>query len=361
MVHYTGLKRRSSYDELVNYINTEQPLLKYPSRYASFLINSPQVGMLLELDETDEGANDCKRNRASRALANALANNTIPINATTTTGIDVQLFRQDLDNVVPVGNIPRPLFLPGGSGPLLPTQPTQSIQPIGNSSALSLYTASSGSRASELLDDWASHLIHPAITPSASHVSSHVSSPREAMAPLPPPFGSPTPTSTVKSESKNGMGSNAGGSVKSERQSGTGSKVATGELPRLESEADYGSGSRASNRSVKEETVQANVPLAQLVPLGQPTPVYIGTATASVATDRPPSVSYSVPVSTASSSQEGPISIASTPKTGPISIASSASASATNKQTLEFNDDGSVIVPSNNSYDDLNPKDLLNI
>ena len=50
------------------------------------------------------------------------------INATTTTaGLDVPLFRQDLDNVVAVGNIPRPLFLPGGSGPLLPTQPTQPI------------------------------------------------------------------------------------------------------------------------------------------------------------------------------------------------------------------------------------------
>ena len=120
--------------------------------------------MLLELDETDEGANDNTINRVSKALANALANNTNPINATTTTGIDVQLFRQDLNNVVAVGNIPRPLFLPGGSGPLLPTQPTQPIQPIGNSSALNLYTASSGSRASELLYDWASHLIHPALT-----------------------------------------------------------------------------------------------------------------------------------------------------------------------------------------------------
>ena len=218
MVNYTGLKRRSSYDELVHYIDTEQPLLKYPYRYATFLRNSPQIGMLLELDETDEGANDNKRNRVSRALAHALANNTNPINATTTTaGLDVQLFRQDLDNVVPVGYIPRPLFLPGGSGPLLPTQPTQPIQPIGNSSALSIYTASSGSQASELIDDCASHLIHPARTPSASHVSSHVSSPREAPPPLPPPFGSPTPTSIVKSESKNGMGSNARGSAKSER------------------------------------------------------------------------------------------------------------------------------------------------
>ena len=76
MVNYTGLKRRSSYDEFVNYINTEQPLLKYPSRYASFLANSPQAGMLLELDETDEGANDNKRNRVLRALTHALANNT---------------------------------------------------------------------------------------------------------------------------------------------------------------------------------------------------------------------------------------------------------------------------------------------
>ena len=41
------------------------------------------------------------------------------------------------------------------------------------------------------------------------------------------------------------------GQLKSERQSGAGSKVATGELPILESEVDYGSGSRASNKSVK--------------------------------------------------------------------------------------------------------------
>ena len=107
------------------------------------------------------------------------------------------------------------------------------------------------------------------------------------------------------------------------------------------------------------------MPLAQLVPLGQPTPVYIGSAAASVITDRPPSVSYSVPISVASSPQagpsEGPISIASSSKKGLISIASSASASATDKQTLQFNDDDSVVVPSNDWYDDLNPQELKNI
>jgi len=54
MIKVQGLRKRDSYDEIVNYINTEQPLLKYPQRKGTFTMNTPQYGSLLELDGLDE-------------------------------------------------------------------------------------------------------------------------------------------------------------------------------------------------------------------------------------------------------------------------------------------------------------------
>ena len=53
MVHLSGLRKRASYDELINYINTDKTKLRYPNRKATFLANSPQISSLLELDEMD--------------------------------------------------------------------------------------------------------------------------------------------------------------------------------------------------------------------------------------------------------------------------------------------------------------------
>ena len=38
-----GLRKRPTYNEVVNYFENEQPIIKYPNRTASFLRNSPYL------------------------------------------------------------------------------------------------------------------------------------------------------------------------------------------------------------------------------------------------------------------------------------------------------------------------------
>ena len=38
-----SLRRKPTYDELINYLEFEQPKIKYPNRYATFLRNSPYL------------------------------------------------------------------------------------------------------------------------------------------------------------------------------------------------------------------------------------------------------------------------------------------------------------------------------
>ena len=47
-VNYDGLRKRSSYDELVDYILFKQPKIKYPDRTAKFIRESPQLSNLLD-------------------------------------------------------------------------------------------------------------------------------------------------------------------------------------------------------------------------------------------------------------------------------------------------------------------------
>ena len=54
MINYTGLRKRDSYNEIINYIQTGQPKIKYPNRTATFLLNTPQYSSLLELDGMNE-------------------------------------------------------------------------------------------------------------------------------------------------------------------------------------------------------------------------------------------------------------------------------------------------------------------
>jgi len=61
MVHLSGLRKRASYDELINYINTDKTKLKYPNCKATFLANSPQLSSLLELDEMDDQDKEIKK------------------------------------------------------------------------------------------------------------------------------------------------------------------------------------------------------------------------------------------------------------------------------------------------------------
>ena len=47
-VNYEGLRKRSDYDELVDYILFKQPKIKYPDRTAKFIRESPQLSNLLD-------------------------------------------------------------------------------------------------------------------------------------------------------------------------------------------------------------------------------------------------------------------------------------------------------------------------
>ena len=68
MINYTGLRKRDSYNEIINHIQTDQPTVKYPNRKASFLLNTPQYSSLLELDGMDEQEEALKKARIIEAV-----------------------------------------------------------------------------------------------------------------------------------------------------------------------------------------------------------------------------------------------------------------------------------------------------
>ena len=47
IIIYTGFRKGHPYGEIVNYIQTEQPLLKYPDTRVTLLLNTPQYSSLL--------------------------------------------------------------------------------------------------------------------------------------------------------------------------------------------------------------------------------------------------------------------------------------------------------------------------
>ena len=49
-VNYNGLKKRDTYDEIVNYIETDKTKIKYPNRTATFTAQSPYLKMLGGVD-----------------------------------------------------------------------------------------------------------------------------------------------------------------------------------------------------------------------------------------------------------------------------------------------------------------------
>jgi len=72
MLNFEGLRKRQSYNEIVHYIQAEQPKLKYPNRRASFLVNSPQYSSLLELDGMDEQEEEIKKAHVVQSLGPTL-------------------------------------------------------------------------------------------------------------------------------------------------------------------------------------------------------------------------------------------------------------------------------------------------
>ena len=69
MINYTGLRKKESYNEILNYIQTDQPTVKYPDRKATFLMNTPQYSSLFELDDLDEQEETLKKARIIEAIA----------------------------------------------------------------------------------------------------------------------------------------------------------------------------------------------------------------------------------------------------------------------------------------------------
>ena len=47
-LNYEGMKRRETYDEVVDYIQNKQEKIKYPNRLAKQIRNSPQLSNLLD-------------------------------------------------------------------------------------------------------------------------------------------------------------------------------------------------------------------------------------------------------------------------------------------------------------------------
>ena len=49
-INYDGLRKKKTYDELIDYVMNKQEKIQYPDRTAKFLRNSPQLSNLLDGD-----------------------------------------------------------------------------------------------------------------------------------------------------------------------------------------------------------------------------------------------------------------------------------------------------------------------
>ena len=57
MLNLSGLRKKDSYDQILNFTQTDKTKAKYPNRAATFLLKTPQYLSLLEnsgLDEQEE-------------------------------------------------------------------------------------------------------------------------------------------------------------------------------------------------------------------------------------------------------------------------------------------------------------------
>ena len=60
-----NLRRKPTYNELINYLEFEQPKIKYPDRRATFLRNSPYLSQFdgdswIDLEEQEQNINKKK-------------------------------------------------------------------------------------------------------------------------------------------------------------------------------------------------------------------------------------------------------------------------------------------------------------
>ena len=79
-VNYQGLRKRESYDEIVDYLENKQEKIKYPNRFAKQIRNSPQLSNLLdnggeglvEMEEQQQRA--MQHEQAEQAVRQAASN-----------------------------------------------------------------------------------------------------------------------------------------------------------------------------------------------------------------------------------------------------------------------------------------------
>ena len=47
-INYNGLRKRDTYDEIIDYLQNKQEKISYPNRFAKQLRNTPQLSNLLD-------------------------------------------------------------------------------------------------------------------------------------------------------------------------------------------------------------------------------------------------------------------------------------------------------------------------
>ena len=73
IVNKVGLRKRESYDEIVNYIQTDKTKIKYPDRKATFLMRTNQFLSLLDTDGLEEQEQSIEKQKVAGVLARNLA------------------------------------------------------------------------------------------------------------------------------------------------------------------------------------------------------------------------------------------------------------------------------------------------
>ena len=73
IVNKVGLKKRESYDEIVNHIQSDKTKIKYPDRRATFLMKTNQFLSLLDTDGLEEQEQSIEKQKVATALARNLA------------------------------------------------------------------------------------------------------------------------------------------------------------------------------------------------------------------------------------------------------------------------------------------------
>jgi len=73
IVNKVGLKKRESFNEIVNYIQTDKTKIKYPDRRATFLMKTNQFLSLLDTDGLEEQEQSIEKQKVATVLARNLA------------------------------------------------------------------------------------------------------------------------------------------------------------------------------------------------------------------------------------------------------------------------------------------------